>query len=173
MSSEGVRRGETDIRVLIASTACLVAATLGLPVPAGAAASFASEDPWAAEHIGKLPPDLRREVSRRGRACGSGALAGHYFAVSIEGGGRRFVSLHFEDFSCGDRAQVCRGDACLHEIFVESGGRYRVVFSRYAKDVRMTNDQGAVGLEVLHGGTLQTWRWNGRGFVPPTNRNGH
>ncbi len=78
------------------AAACLVATTIGIMIPAGAAASSATENPWAAEHIEKLPPDIRREISRRERACGSGALAGHYFAVSIEGRGRRFVSLHFK-----------------------------------------------------------------------------
>jgi hypothetical protein len=173
MSPNGNSKGKKNLRSFSAGAVCLIAVTSGLLVPAGAAASFATEYPWAAEHIEKLPPDIRREVSRRERACGSGALAGHYFAVSIEGRGQRFVSLHFEDFSCADRAQVCRGGACLHEIFVESGGRHRVVFSRYVEDVRMTNDQGAVGLEILHGGTRQTLRWNGRNFVPATARNGH
>ncbi len=152
--------------------ACLVAATFAIMIPAGAAASSATENPWAAEHIEKLPPDIRREVSRRERACGSGALAGHYFAVSIEGRGQRFVSLHFEDFSCANRAQVCRGNACLHEIFAESGSRHLIVFSRYVEDVRMTNNQGAVGLEVSSGGKRQTLRWSGRNFVPATTRNG-
>ena len=101
--------------------ACLVATTIGIMIPAGAAASSETENPWAAEHIEKLPPDIRCEMSRRKRACGSGALAGHYSAVSIEGRGQRFVSLHFEDFSCPNRTQICRGNACLHEIFAESG----------------------------------------------------
>lgn len=152
--------------------ACLVATTFAIMIPAEAAASSATENPWAAEHIEKLPPDIRREVSRRERACGSGALAGHYFAVSIEGRGQRFVSLHFEDFSCANRAQICRGNACLHEIFAESGGRHPIVFSRYVEDVRMFNNRGAVGLEVLNGGTRQTLRWNGRDFVPATTRDG-
>lgn len=156
-----------------AGAACVVAATLTLFAPAATASSFAGEDPWAAEHIDKLPPDIRREVARRERACGGGALAGHYFAVSIEGRGQKFVSLHFEDFACTDRAQVCRGGACLHVIFLETHGRHRVVFSAYVEDVRMTNDRGAVGLEVLRDGTRQTLRWNGQGFLPAADRNGN
>jgi hypothetical protein len=152
---------------------CLVAATLGIMVPARAAASFATENPWAAEHIDKLPPDIRREVSRHERVCGSNALAGHYFAVSIEGRGQRFISLHFENFSCANRAQVCRGNACLHEIFAESGGRHRLVFGSYVDDVKMINEGGVVGLEVSHGGQRHILRWDGRGFVPVKPRNGN
>lgn len=140
---------------------------------APAAASFATESPWAAEHIDKLPQDIRREVIRRARACGSSAFAGHYFAVSIEGRGQRFISLHFEDFSCADRAQICRGDACLHEIFAESGGRHRLVFSGFVEDVKMTNEGGVVALSVSQGGTWRTLRWSGQAFVPVRTRDGY
>lgn len=71
-----------------------------------------------------------------------------YFAVSIEGRRPALYVLHFEEFACGNRAAVCNGNGCLHEIYRRSRGRYRIVFSRKALDVRMTNAGGIAGLEV-------------------------
>ncbi|MBI5131534.1 MAG: hypothetical protein HZA66_19015 [Rhodopseudomonas palustris] len=172
MGLEDISRAKSA-PVFFAAALYICAANFGLLIPTRAAASFATENPWAAEHLEKLPPDIRREVSRRERACGSGALAGHYFAVSIESRGQRFVSLHFEDFSCANRESLCRGNACLHEVFAESGGQHRVVFSGYAEDVRMNNDRGTVGLEVSLGGRRQALVWEGRRFVPARRSNGY
>ena len=138
-----------------------------------ARSGMATERPWASEHIEGLPVDIRRRIVALERVCGNAAAAAHYFAVSIEAGGRRFVSLHFEEFACGNRAAVCNGNGCLHEIYAESRGRYRIVFSRKALDVRMTNAGGIAGLEVSQLDTSETYRWNGRGFTPVrTERNG-
>ena len=138
-----------------------------------ARSGMATERPWASEHIEGLPADIRRRIVAIERACGNAAAAAHYFAVSIEAGGQRFVSLHFEEFACGNRAVVCNGNGCLHEIYAESRGRYRIVFSRKALDVRMTNAGGIAGLEVSQLDTSETYRWNGRGFTPVrTERNG-
>jgi len=138
-----------------------------------ARSGMATERPWASEHIEGLPADIRRRIVALERVCGNAAAAAHYFAVSIEAGGQRFVSLHFEEFACGNRAAVCNGNGCLHEIYAESRGRYRIVFSRKALDVRMTNAGGIAGLEVSQPNTKETYRWNGRGFTPVrTVRNG-
>ena len=66
-----------------------------------ARSGMATERPWASEHIEGLPVDIRRRIVALERVCGNAAAAAHYFAVSIEAGGRRFVSLHFEEFACG------------------------------------------------------------------------
>ncbi len=126
---------------------------------------FASENPWAAEHIEGLPLDIRRGVLARERACGSKAAAAHYFSVSIEAGGLRFRSLHFEDFACANRAAVCNGDGCLHEVYLESHGRHRLVFSIRARDLRMFEDSGTVGFEVTGRKSDRFFRWDGRRFV--------
>lgn len=133
---------------------------------APARAGMATERPWASEHIEGLPADIRRRIVALERVCGNAAAAAHYFAVSIKAGDQRFVSLHFEEFACGNRAAVCNDSGCLHEIYAESHGRYRIVFSRKALDVRMTNAGGIAGLEVSQSGTKETYRWNGRGFTP-------
>lgn len=140
---------------------------LGWPLACGQAmarASSATENPWAAEHIEGLPPDIRRAVVARERACNNTAAATHYFAVSIEAGGRRFVSLHFEDFACVSRAAVCNG-GCLHEVYLESGRRQRLVFSTRAHDLRMFKEGGTVGLEVTGGPSAGRFRWEGPRFV--------
>lgn len=148
--------------------ACLLASG-----QAQARGSMATERPWASEHIDRLPADIRRGIVARERACGNAAAAGHYFSVSIEAGGRNFVSLHFEDFACTNRAAVCNGGGCLHEVYLDTGGRHRLVFSARARELRLTNDGGVAGIEVSHGVSKKLFRWSGRRFVPAgTGRNG-
>ena len=136
---------------------------------APARGSMATERPWAAEHIEGLPADIRRGVLARERACGNSAAAAHYFSVSIVAGGQRFISLHFEDFVCANRAAVCNAGGCLHEVYLESGGRHRLVFSARARDLKMT-DGAAAGIEVNHGTSNQFFTWNGARFVPASAR---
>jgi hypothetical protein len=150
---------------MTAGVICLLAAMIDMQAVAAARGGSASENPLAAEHIDSLPADLRRAIVTRARACGNKAAAAHYFSVSIDAGGRRFVSLHFEDFVCANRAAVCIADRCLHEVYLESHGRYRLVFSTHASDLKLIND-GAVGIEVSDGTSRQLFRWNGRRFAP-------
>ncbi|MBX9650255.1 MAG: hypothetical protein K2X57_24740 [Xanthobacteraceae bacterium] len=147
----------------------MVAAFLFSLLPSGQAlarGSMATERPWASEHIEGLPADIRRAVVARERACGNAAAAAHYFSVSIEAGGQRFVSLHFEEFVCANRGAVCNAAGCLHEVYLESGGRHRLVFSARARDVRLSKDGGVAGIEVNYGASSQFFRWNGTRFVP-------
>ena len=131
--------------------------------------SSSSERPWAAEHVDNLPPDIRRAVATREAACGNKAAAGHYFSVSIVAGGLRFRSLHFEDFACANRASICNAQGCLHEVYLESRGRNRLVFSVRASDLKMTDGAGA-GIEVNYGTSSQFYRWNGARFAPASVR---
>lgn len=160
-------------RVANAGVICLLAIMPCDQKSSAAWASFATEKPWASEHITKLPPDIRREVAKREQACGNKAAAAHYFAVSIEAQGQRFISLHFEDFACVNRPALCNQAGCLHEIYTRSPGSHRKVFSNYALDVKMTNNDGIAGLEVNNGAAIEFFRWNGRTFVPAgKSRNG-
>lgn len=130
-----------------------------------ARASSATENPWAAEHIEGLPSDIRSEVRARARACGNKAAAVHYFAVSIATAGARFVSLHFEDFACANRAAICHDGICLHQLYLDLRGRQRLIFSARAHDLRMFNDGNTVGIEVIGGPSAGRYRWQGRSFV--------
>ena len=97
-----------------------------------ARASSATENPWAAEHIEGLPSDIRAEVRARARACGNKAAAVHYFSVRSPPPPERFVSLHFEDFACTNRAAICDDGICLHPRYLDVRGRQRLVFSTRA-----------------------------------------
>jgi hypothetical protein len=148
---------------LFALVVCL-ASTAAIEI--AAARGMGQEHPYAADHIEGLPSDVRRAVLSHERACGGKAAATHYFSVSISTPTRSFLSLHFEDFSCPNRAALCTAAGCLHEIYAGRGDAYRRVFSVYAEDVRLTNIGGIAGLEVRRGGAAQIYQWNGSGFVP-------
>ncbi|MDD1528947.1 hypothetical protein C7U92_16270 [Bradyrhizobium sp. WBOS7] len=127
--------------------------------------SIASERPYAAEHIDLLPVDIRHGLARLERPCGGKAAATHYFSTTIDAGGLHFRSLHFEDFACERREAICRAERCLHEVYLERGGRSRRVFSAYVDDMKLINAGGTVALE-LEGGRPAILRWNGRTFAP-------
>lgn len=144
----------------------LVASLAGiLSTGTEARGSFATENPWAAEHIDALPTDIRRAITRRERACGGPAAAGHYFSVSIDASGRRFIALHFENFHCPGSRPVCDATGCLHEVFVEKAGRQVRVFAISADEMNMTNAGGIAGLEVTRGRIKTRLKWNGGQFV--------
>ena len=88
------------------------------------------------------------------------------FSVSIVAGGLQFTSLHFEEFACTNRASLCNAHGCLHEVYLEAGGRHRLVFSARARDVRLSNDGGVAGIEVNYGASNQFFRWDRTRFVP-------
>ena len=134
--------------------------------PADARGSSASENFWSAEHVGGLPADIRSGVDARARACGNDSAARHYFSTSITVGGRLFRSLHFEEFACGSRGAVCTADGCLHEIYLESNGRYRRVFSAYAGEMKMGSEKGVLVIELNGGRSSGRYVWEGSRFVP-------
>lgn len=145
--------------------AAAIAMTFAGPAGAAGLGGVAREDPFAAEHIGQLPPEVKSAVLARARACGARPAAAHYFSVSITTPTQSFLSLHFEELYCPNRATLCSSGGCLHEIYVASGGSYRRAFSVYADDVTLTKSGSVAGLEVQRGGTTQFYRWSGRGFV--------
>lgn len=144
----------------------LLVGLLDMKMTVAARGGFATEHPFAAEHFDALPADIRREAAKREGACGKKASAAHYFAVSIEAQGRRFVSLHFEEFACPNRDAICNSSGCVHEVYAESRGRYRLVFRQMARDVKLTNEEGVAGMEVIYDTSKESLRWTGRAFVP-------
>lgn len=148
---------------LVALVVCLVSAAAGSAVARG----MGQEHPYAAEHIDRLPADVRRAVLTHERACGGKAAATHYFTVSIDTPTQSFLSVHFENLSCPNRGTICTSAGCLHEVYAGRGTSYRRVFSVYAEDVRLSNSGGVVGLEATRGGTTQFYQWNGSVFAPP------
>jgi len=154
-----------SFQVRVAGVLPLLAAALWCGEAVARASGLATEHPLAAEHIEGLPPDIRGDALARARACGNKAAAAHYFSVSIQIGGTRFISLHFEDFVCMNRTAVCDDGLCLHRIYLDSRGRQRLVFSTRAREITMFNDGNTVGLKVIGGPSAGRYRWCGGRFV--------
>ncbi|WP_247465300.1 hypothetical protein [Bradyrhizobium sp. 137] len=128
--------------------------------------SMAAERPWAPEHIEGLPKDIRRHVAGHVEACGNAPARSHYFLVFIEASGLRFRAQHFEDFACARPSLVCRPSGCLHEVFADDGRRQWLVFSVYARDMKLTKEGGTAGIEVVDAAGVRSFAWNGRRFAP-------
>jgi hypothetical protein len=112
-----------------------LALTIGLLAIAGQASlAFArsggihSEDPWNPQHINGLPPEVRNALAHM---CGT-ARAQHQFASYFQNS--RVLVLHFEHFRCGNRAALCTQAGCLHQVYVSTGGRYRLLRSYHGPE---------------------------------------
>jgi len=95
-----------------------------------ARASQGGRDPWNAEHIDRLPPEIRGALIQM---CGSSPRAGHYFATYLDNA--RMIRLHFEHLNCSsEQARFCKGVNCLQQDYLSSGGHYRLIRAFYAGD---------------------------------------
>jgi hypothetical protein len=84
-----------------------------------------AEDPWNPEHISGLPAEVRTVLARM---C-SNPRAEHQFAGYFENS--RVLVLHFEHWRCGDHEPPCTNRGCLHQVYISTGGRYRLRRSYY------------------------------------------
>ncbi|RTL75064.1 MAG: hypothetical protein EKK35_23600 [Bradyrhizobiaceae bacterium] len=87
------------------------------------------DEPWNSKHIERLPPEVRSAVIRM---CGHPPHAGHYLATYFNNA--HLIKLHFEHLHCDERATYCRGDSCLHQEYVSTGGHYRLMKSYYGRN---------------------------------------
>jgi hypothetical protein len=94
---------------------------------AQARASQGGHDPWNAEHIDRLPPEIRGALTQM---CGSPPRAGHYFATYRDNA--RMIRLHFEHLNCSEQARFCNGVSCLQQEYLSSGGHYRLIRTFHA-----------------------------------------
>jgi hypothetical protein len=92
----------------------------------GRAGGMHAEDPWNPQHINGLPPEIRNVL---GQMCAA-PRAQHQFAGYFQNS--RVLVLHFERLRCGDRGALCTQAGCLHQVYVSTGGRYRLLRSYYA-----------------------------------------
>jgi len=111
---------------LLLTAAVLMLAAIESP-DALARASQGGRDPWNAEHMDRLPPEIRGAVNQM---CGSSARAGHYFATYLDNA--RMIRLHFEHLNCSEQARFCKGASCLQQEYLSSGGHYRLIRTFYA-----------------------------------------
>jgi hypothetical protein len=87
------------------------------------------DDPWNLERVERLPPEVRNAVIRM---CRDPPRAGHYFATYFDNS--RLMRLHFEHLHCGEQATFCRGDSCLRQDYISTGGHYRLMKSYYGRN---------------------------------------
>jgi len=104
------------------------------------ASRYAGHEAWADYHISSLPPEMKANVLGHRRACGTPFAATHAFARPT-----RFrapvVVLHYEVLWCAARGGgICKGEDCLHEVYIRNGSRYRLSFRGYVRDVRVDLD---------------------------------
>jgi hypothetical protein len=88
----------------------------------------AHDDPANSERIERLPPEVRDAVIHM---CGD-PRAGHYFATYFDNA--HLIRLHFEQLYCDGRRKFCRGEDCLHNEYISTGGRYRLIRSYYGRN---------------------------------------
>jgi hypothetical protein len=96
------------------------------------------EDRWNPQHIGGLPAEIREAIAPYARVCGAPLAAEHSFARYFQSGNAKLIGLHFEYLGCADRAAVCRPAGCLHQVYVSTGGRYRLLRSSYVPELDLT-----------------------------------
>jgi hypothetical protein len=86
------------------------------------------EDRYNPQHIESLPPEIRETIMRR--CCAPRAL--HEFARYTDN--LQTVVLHYEHFYCSTGGTFCGPSGCLHQVYVSSHGRYRILRSYYAPE---------------------------------------
>jgi hypothetical protein len=97
------------------------------------------EDRWNPQHIGGLPAEIREAIAPYARVCGAPLAAEHSFARYFQSGNAKLIGLHFEHLRCADRAAVCRPAGCLHQVYISTGGRYRLLRSSYVQELDLTD----------------------------------
>src|SRR5262249_10052468 len=103
--------------------------TASLPSPAFARGGLHLLDPaWNPQHINGMPAEVRNALTHM---CGD-SQAEHQFASYSQN--LRFLVLHFERFRCGNRRALCTQSGCLHQVYVSTGGHYRLLSSYHASD---------------------------------------
>jgi hypothetical protein len=88
--------------------------------------SVHSEDRYNPQHIDSLPSEVRNTILHR---CGQ-PKALHNFARYFDNLNR--IVLHFEHLICDGDGTYCTPSGCLHQVWVSTGGHYRLVRSYYA-----------------------------------------
>jgi hypothetical protein len=106
--------------------ASLVVVALSAQSGALARGGFPHDDPWNAEHIDRLPPEVRDSVVRM---CEAKPNAAHYFATYLDHA--RIIRLLFEHFACEGTHAYRDPSGCLHEEFELSGSHYHLARSYY------------------------------------------
>jgi hypothetical protein len=103
------------------------------------------DDRWNPQHIGGLPAEIREAIAPYARVCGAPLAAEHSFARYFQRGSAKLIGLHFEHVRCSNRAAVCTAAGCLHQVYISTGGRYRLLKSSYVQELDLTRVQIPAG----------------------------
>ena len=113
--------------MIVVRCLCTLVAVLATCVQLSAkGGSLLREQPYNPQHVDNLPAEVRTAVVH---GCGA-PKALHYLAGYRDN--PRQVVLHFEYLSCNGGSVHCSPAGCLHQVYVFSGGRYRLVRRYYA-----------------------------------------
>lgn len=136
------------VRILALMAAGSLLALSGAHSPAGARASGPGGefDPWNPAHLTSLPQDVQDHIAR---LCGGAVRAGHDFARYLNEDRRHFVVLHFEHLRCEGK-EFCSAQGCLHQVYLSTGGRYRLAGSRYVPEAGLEGLLAAAGAHPGH-----------------------
>src|SRR4029450_5185346 len=95
------------------------------------------QDGWNPQQM-DMPVEVRNAIAPYARVCGGPLAAEHSFVRYFQSGPAKLIGLHFEHLRCADRAAVCRPAGCLHQVYISSGGRYRLLRSSYVPELDLT-----------------------------------
>jgi hypothetical protein len=96
------------------------------------------DDRWNPQHLSSLPVEIRNAIAPYARVCGGPLAAEHSFARYFQSGNAKLIGLHFEHLRCSDRAAVCKAAGCLHQVYISTGGQYRLLRSSYVPELDLT-----------------------------------
>ena len=105
---------------------------------AQAKSTLPAENSWNPQHIDSLPVEVRSAIAPFARACGGRLAAEHSFASYFQRGTAKLIGLHFEHLHCPNRAAVCRPVGCLHQVYMATDGKYRLLSSSYVPELDLT-----------------------------------
>jgi hypothetical protein len=105
---------------------------------AQAKSALPAEDRWNPQHIDGLPAEIRSAIAPYARVCGGPLAAEHSFVRYFQSGTTKLIGLHFEHLRCSNREAVCTAAGCLHQVYISTGGRYRLLRSSYVPELDLT-----------------------------------
>ena len=132
---------------------------------------------WAQSE--ELPPEVRREITENGEACGSRKPqidSGFLTSLDVNGDGIPDYVLNYENFRCGGVRSFCGSRGCLLQIFASTkDGKFEKVINEDVWRVDINRGKGRPSLILgLHGPACEqprevrckvTFVWSGTKFV--------
>lgn len=105
---------------------------------ASAHGAMRTEDQWDPRHVSQLPNEVRIVAEARLRACAGKPAASHGFTRYFTRGHVQLIGLHYEHARCGGQPVFCNPNGCLHQVYISTGGRFRLLQSSYVPEIDLT-----------------------------------